>query len=203
MKKKLLERIMEVIINSSPEFWDYKKKLKHYNDNYEHYKKCWESDAYDYDPDFKKQMYQNMTYYKTQLNMLLRELEKKRVTPQRIAIFRYLLSTDSHPTAQQIYSHVKEQFPTITLATVYKTLEMLEELGKAKELGFSGLSTRFEANMEPHINLICLKCGTIKDLNDKDSLEHLKSVVDNHTAFTIKDQRVEFYGYCAKCQNNS
>jgi len=126
--------------------------------------------------------------------------KKKRVTPQRIAIFKYLISTDSHPTAQQIYNHVKEEFPTITLATVYKTLEMLEKLGKAKELGFSGLSTRFEANLEPHINLICLKCGKIEDLNSIDPLEHLKAVVGNTSDFKITDQRVEFYGHCQQCQ---
>ena len=125
---------------------------------------------------------------------------EKRITPQRIAIFKYLISTDSHPTAQQIYNHVKQEFPTITLATIYKTLEMLEELGKAKELGFSGLSTRFEANMEPHINLICIKCGKIKDLNEPNSLEALKAVIDNNSEFKISDQRVEFSGYCKQCQ---
>lgn len=126
---------------------------------------------------------------------------EKRVTPQRIAIFKYLISTDSHPTAQQIYNHVKQEFPTITLATIYKTLEMLEELGKAKELGFSGLSTRFEANMEPHINLICIKCGKIKDLNEPSSVENLKAVVGKNSDFKLIDQRVEFYGYCKNCHN--
>lgn len=128
------------------------------------------------------------------------QLKKKRVTPQRIAIFKYLRSTDSHPTAQQIYTHVKEEFPTITLATVYKTLEMLEKIDKVRELGFYGDSTRFEANMNPHINLICIKCGKIVDLDENESLNHLKAKINYNSEFTITDQRVEFYGYCQKCQ---
>ena len=125
----------------------------------------------------------------------------RRVTPQRIAIFKSLISTDSHPTAQEIYDQVKQEHPMITLATVYKTLEMLVQIEIAKELGFFGFSTRFEANMEPHINLICIKCGKIEDFIESSSVEHLKALIGKNSDFKLKDQRVEFYGYCKNCQN--
>lgn len=134
-------------------------------------------------------------------NKAMKQAEK-RVTPQRLAIFKKLISTDAHPTAQEIYHHVKQEHPMITLATVYHTLDMLIQIGMAKELGFFGLSTRFEANMKPHINLICLKCGKIEDLNDPNSLGVLKAVINNNLEFKISDQRVEFSGYCKQCQQD-
>ena len=136
-----------------------------------------------------------------EFNKAMKQAEK-RVTPQRLAIFKMLISTDAHPTAQEIYRQVKQEHPMITLATVYHTLDMLIQIGMAKELGFSGLSTRFEANMKPHINLICLKCGKIEDLNEPNSLEALKAVIDKNSEFKISDQRVEFSGYCKQCQQD-
>lgn len=136
-----------------------------------------------------------------EFNKAMKQAEK-RVTPQRLAIFKMLIATNAHPTAQEIYRHVKQEYPMITLATVYHTLDMLIQIGIAKELGFSGLSTRFEANMKPHINLICLKCGKIEDLNEPNSLEALKAVVDKNSEFKISDQRVEFSGYCKQCQQD-
>lgn len=134
-----------------------------------------------------------------EFNKAMKQAEK-RVTPQRLAIFKMLISTDAHPTAQEIYRQVKQEHPMITLATVYHTLDMLIQIGMAKELGFSGLSTRFEANMKPHINLICLKCGKIEDLNEPNSLEALRALIDKNSEFKISDQRVEFSGYCKQCQ---
>ncbi len=130
----------------------------------------------------------------------LMQQANKRVTPQRLAIFKFMSSNDSHPTAKEIYTHIKQEYPMITIATIYKTLEMLEQVGVVKQLGFSGVSTRYEANMNPHLNLICLKCGHIDDLNIEEPVKSLEDLIIQKSSFNIVNQRLDFYGYCKKCQ---
>ncbi len=87
-----------------------------------------------------------------------------KATPQRIAICRFALHSRDHPSAQRIYNKVKEAYSTVSLATVYKTLQVLKELGLVQELNFPQGQARFDCYMKPHINLVCLQCGNIKDL---------------------------------------
>ena len=124
----------------------------------------------------------------------------KRVTPQRIAIFKFLRACKSHPTAHEIYAHVRREYPTITISTVYNALEMLVEIGMAKELGFSGLGSRYEANTRPHINLVCQICGRIEDVDDVPLMEEMRDDIKGRSDFEILDQRTEFYGLCGKCR---
>jgi Fur family peroxide stress response transcriptional regulator len=125
-----------------------------------------------------------------------------RVTPQRLAIYHYLRSSKRHPTAHEIFVAVRKKHPTITISTVYKTLEMLVELGRAKELGFSGLGTRYEANINPHVNLICESCGSIEDLEGLPSLEGFVEQARARTEFQIRGQRTELYGLCCRCRDS-
>jgi len=83
------------------------------------------------------------------------------VTPQRLAICKLILSSKDHPSAEQIYQEVKKTYPTISLATVYITLDLLKKLGLVQELGFSDRSSRYDPNNSQHINVICPKCGKI------------------------------------------
>ncbi|MEJ2737754.1 MAG: Fur family transcriptional regulator, partial [Anaerolineae bacterium] len=73
----------------------------------------------------------------------LREREY-RLTPQRIALLRLLAASEGHPSASQLYEQMKDQFPTTSLATVYKTLNVLKEIGEVLELGFSGDDNRYD-----------------------------------------------------------
>jgi Fur family peroxide stress response transcriptional regulator len=127
-------------------------------------------------------------------------LRKKgyRATPQRIAICRFALHSRDHPTAQRIYDEVKKVHPTVSLATVYKTLQILEELDLIQELGFPQGKARFDSYMKPHINLVCLRCGNIRDLDDLTAREIVKRVVAT-TKFTATGQRLDIYGICQNC----
>ena len=123
-----------------------------------------------------------------------------KATPQRIAICRIALNSRKHPSAQQVYDEVKKIHPTVSLATVYKTLEVLRDLDLVQELNFPKGQARFDSYMNPHINLICLQCGNITDLNDLATKEITRKVAAA-TKFKPSGQRIDVYGTCQKCSN--
>jgi len=127
-------------------------------------------------------------------------LRKKgyKATPQRIAICRFALHSRDHPTARRIYNEVKKVHPTVSLATIYKTLQVLKELDLIQELNFPKGQARFDSYMKPHINLVCLQCGNIKDLDDPTTREIVERVALT-TKFTATGQRLDVYGICQKC----
>ena len=121
-----------------------------------------------------------------------------KATPQRIAICRIALNSRAHPSAQQVYDEVKEIHPTVSLATVYKTLEVLRELDLVQEIHFPKGQARFDSYMNPHINLSCLKCGTITVLDDVTVKEITRKVAEVKK-FKPTGQRMDVYGICQKC----
>ena len=123
-----------------------------------------------------------------------------KATPQRIAICRIALNSRAHPSAQQVYDEVKKIHPTVSLATVYKTLEILRDLDLVQELNFPEGQARFDSNMNPHMNLICLKCGIITDLDDK-TIKEITRKVATTTKFKPTGQRIDVYGICQKCSS--
>ncbi len=120
-----------------------------------------------------------------------------KATSQGIAICRFALHSRDHPTAQRIYSEVKKVHLTVILATVYKTLQILKELGLVQELTFQQGQTRFDCCMKPHINLVCLRCGKIRDLNDLTAQEIVGRVATAAKS-TVTGQRLDLYGVCEK-----
>jgi Fur family peroxide stress response transcriptional regulator len=125
-----------------------------------------------------------------------------KATPQRIAICRFVLHSRDHPTAQGIYSEAKKVHLTVSLATVYKTLQILKELGLVQELNFPQGQTRFDCYMKPHINLVCLRCGNIMDL-DGLTAQEIVGRVASAAKFTVTGQRLDLYGVCEKCKTRS
>jgi Fur family peroxide stress response transcriptional regulator len=121
-----------------------------------------------------------------------------KATPQRIAICRIALHSREHPSAQCIYGEVKKLHPTVSLATVYKTLQVLRDLDLIQELNFPRGQARFDSYMNPHINLICLQCGNITDLDDITTKE-IASRVTVATKFKPNGQRIDVYGICQEC----
>jgi Fur family peroxide stress response transcriptional regulator len=124
-----------------------------------------------------------------------------RATPQRIAICKFALQASTHPTAQEIYKKVREIYPTISLATVYQTLKVLKELNLIQELPFFRQKTRFDPYTKPHINLVCSKCGKIKDLDDPIA-KLLVERISRMNNFKVNGQRIEIYGLCGECVKN-
>jgi Fur family peroxide stress response transcriptional regulator len=135
---------------------------------------------------------------------IIKTLREKgfKATPQRIAICRFALHSRDHPTAQRIYNEVKKVHPTVSLATVYKTLQILTEHGLMQELDFPEGQARFDSYVEPHVNLVCLRCGNIQDLDDPAAREMVAKVAAK-AEFTRTGQRLDIYGVCKLCRNKT
>jgi Fur family transcriptional regulator, peroxide stress response regulator len=122
-----------------------------------------------------------------------------RITPQRLAVLKILLATKAHPSAENIYEEVKKTFPTMSLATVYKTANLLREMGEISELALKDGSSRFDGNPRPHPHVVCARCKTIIDFDDL-SLDSMTAEVARKTGFTISTHRLDFFGLCPLCQ---
>jgi Fur family peroxide stress response transcriptional regulator len=122
-----------------------------------------------------------------------------RSTPQRMAIVEALLRGD-HPSAESIFVRVHAQFPMTSLATVYKTLHTLQELGEVRELAVRSGRSHFDA-MPPisHSHVICSSCGKIEDI-DFAGMGALMGRVAAQSGFDIREQGVELYGLCPACR---
>jgi len=141
----------------------------------------------------------------TRLEKMIETLRKRnfRITPQRIAILKILSLSDRHPSVENLYEQVKRDFPTTSLATVYKTVSLLKELGEILELGFPEGSNRYDGNKPyPHPHLICIKCRKIID-PDLESFEGLTEELTLETGFQITSHRLDFFGICPDCLEKS
>ena len=121
-----------------------------------------------------------------------------KATPQRIAICRFAASSREHPTAGRIYMEVRKQHPTVSLATVYKTIDLLKEHHIIQELAIVDGDKRFDSNTKTHLNLTCVRCGEIRDSDNpviKDSVEKAAE----EARFNITGQNLTLYGVCHQC----
>ncbi len=123
-----------------------------------------------------------------------------RLTPQRVAIVRMLAGSSAHPSVEQIHAAVRRNFPTTSLATVYKTVAILKEMGEVMELGFGDTSNRYDANQPfSHPHLICTRCRQITDSHPA-ALDSLAQELARESGYRILHQRIDFYGICPACQ---
>ncbi len=123
-----------------------------------------------------------------------------KLTSQRLAICKFILSRKDHPTANQIYQTLKEEYPTISLGTIYKTLHLLKELGLLQELGFNEGSIRYDPDMELHMNLVCSKCGKIYDYKTKNVKNLWESILSELNVKPV-GQRIDVYYECDDCKD--
>ncbi len=124
-----------------------------------------------------------------------------RITPQRVAICKLLTDSDEHPTAAQIFEQVKVQYPSISLATVYNTLDTLVNLGALNVLGHAGDDhVHYDADTEPHVNLACISCHKIVDI-PSEHVHHLDAEITDASGFKLLGARVLYYGLCPECQS--
>ena len=124
-----------------------------------------------------------------------------RITPQRHAILEYLISSKSHPTADEIYKSLASDFPNMSVATVYNNLRVFLSVKLIKELTYGDVSSRFDFVTHDHYHIICEECGTIVDFHypGLEEVEHLASHV---TGFKVNSHRLEVYGVCPTCAAN-
>jgi Fur family peroxide stress response transcriptional regulator len=123
-----------------------------------------------------------------------------RLTPQRLAIYSALVDSDQHPNAQQLYEDLQAQLPSLSPATVYNTLQALVEEGLVHEIGDAGDGViHYDADLEPHLNLICTRCHRIDDFH----LEEIKAAdrtVTAESGYQLQGARLVYYGICPACQ---
>jgi Fur family peroxide stress response transcriptional regulator len=122
-----------------------------------------------------------------------------RLTPQRLAVLRALVADSNHPSVDSVYRELAPAYPMMSLATVYKTIEVLKEMGEILELGFGNKPSRYDAIIpQPHPHLMCTECGRIDDI-DVGALEALATEVSVRTGYEAIRPRLDFYGRCPAC----
>lgn len=129
-----------------------------------------------------------------------------KVTAQRISILEVLQNRpDKHLTAEEIYECVKEKYPEIGLATVYRTIQLLSELNLIDKLNLDDGYVRYEIGNINNVNtthhhhhLICLNCGKVFSFED-DLLETLESRIKDAMGFEVLDHEVKLFGHCKEC----
>ncbi len=124
--------------------------------------------------------------------------KKLKLTPQRIAVFKYLKSTNEHPSAETIYKALQTDYPTMSLATVYKALKTLVSVKLVQELNVGEGNFRYDANVEPHPHIQCISCGKVDDIMGV-SYSSLNDSIKNYTDYEIISNQVYFYGICKDC----
>src|SRR6202140_3999400 len=120
------------------------------------------------------------------------------VTPQRLAIIKVLLSSAEHPRADAIFAAVRVEHPTISLATVRRTLETLCEIGEARKVTMLHDSARYDGNITPHHHVVCVKCRRIRDIE----IPELQQVLKGREAigdFQVLGASLEIQALCARC----
>jgi len=122
-----------------------------------------------------------------------------KLTPQRLALAKVLSVSKGHPNVEAIFERLKDSFPTMSLATVYRNVMLLKSFGEVLELGFPNGSNRFDGNKPfPHPHVICIRCQKIID-PDVGSLKDMTEEVADITGFVILTHRLDFFGICSDC----
>ena len=122
-----------------------------------------------------------------------------RLTPQRVELVRLIASSEGHPSAAQLYAKIKTQFPTMSPATVYKTLAMLKEMNQVFEIDLRD-DSHYDGNRPiPHPHLICMKCNKIVDGDLDIDLSSIKRLEET-SGYQIVRPQIVFYGLCPNCK---
>ena len=120
-----------------------------------------------------------------------------RYSKQRESIKNYLCGREDHPTADMIYTSIREEYPNISLGTIYRNLSLLVEIGEIQKITTDG-ADRFDARVTPHNHFICNKCGAVIDL-EMDNIEHIDEVASKNFDGNIQGHVIYFHGICPDC----
>lgn len=131
------------------------------------------------------------------------ESSGQRYTEQRAAVYRYLRGTDSHPTADDVFTAVRIEITDISLATVYKALETLVSCGLAAKLTYGDGSARYDGRTDDHYHARCVRCGSVQDVPEHVSIPApaLPAELGLGAGFAVQGCRVEVVGLCAHCHD--
>ncbi len=122
-----------------------------------------------------------------------------RLTPQRMAVVKILAETSTHPSVEEIYEKLQVDFPATSLATVYKTVTLLKELGEVLELGFGAGRNHYDGlHPMPHPHIVCTGCEKIVDA-EVSAMGKLSRKLEKSSGYVINSHRLDFFGHCPDC----
>lgn len=124
-----------------------------------------------------------------------------KVTPQRMAVYRVLIESKEHPSAEKVYQQVRNELPNISFDTVNRTLSTLNEIGAALVVEGSGDAKRFDGNLETHQHFKCVRCKKIIDFHHKpfDNISVPRVISER---FKVLRKTVYFEGICGFCDKD-
>jgi Fe2+ or Zn2+ uptake regulation protein len=117
-----------------------------------------------------------------------------KVTPQRLMIYEALEADTSHPSAEAVFERIRQKMPTVSLTTVYKTLNELVAIGELRRFDVNGVS-HFDPRTDAHAEAVCLRCNAIQDVEFRGA-----PTAPAVQGFEIVGQTQTFYGYCESCR---
>ena len=146
------------------------------------------------------------TAYLEELKLKLKD-EGFKLTHQRRNIVEVLLSANGkHMSSEEIYDIVKKDCPEIGLATVYRTLQVLDKLGYTNKLNLDDGCVRYELSLDKnahnHHHLVCKKCSKIIEV-EEDLLDQLEDAIKEKYGFDVENHDVKFNGYCSNCSKSA
>lgn len=121
---------------------------------------------------------------------------------QRESIKGFLKDRKDHPTADTIYTNLRQELPNISLGTVYRNLGLLTDIGEIRKISIGDGAERFDYNTVPHSHFVCRHCHSVIDLDDCDTNAILDAARKNFSGM-IEEYSGTFYGVCEKCVKKS
>ena len=125
-----------------------------------------------------------------------------RLTRQRTAVLRVLQTDGGHLDAEEIHERAKEDLPSLGLATIYRTLDLLRELGLVQMVQFPGTAARYEARLDRHHHLLCTRCHQLSDV-EAPHLAELVGEIAAGVGFQPSDFKLQVSGLCRRCRSGS
>ena len=130
---------------------------------------------------------------------MLREKGFK-ATPQRLAIYESLLKSKKHPNAEMLFNDLQPQYPTMSLATVYKAVDVLAKLDIVKVLNVNEDSFRYDADISDHVHIKCTVCNTVENICGIELVDILKEA-QSKSGYNIVGNQIHFFGICPSCSS--
>ena len=122
-----------------------------------------------------------------------------KVTPQRLAVYETLANTRNHPSAEMLYNELRPKYPSMSFATVYKTVEILNKINVIQILNTGEDSFRYDAEMSVHHHIQCTECGAVDDVMALNS-EGLIADAESKSGYDISGHQCYFFGICPRCR---
>jgi Fur family transcriptional regulator, peroxide stress response regulator len=137
-----------------------------------------------------------------QLEQKLLRAAQLKVTPQRTAILNLLKDTREHPSVDKVHRMILKKYPSVSLATIYKTLELFKEKGLIQEVAATARQVGYDGVPEFHPHLVCKSCKKIEDMKEGEFPEELVKEASEDHGYQVTAKQVFLYGVCPNCQKN-